>query len=293
MQQTTGNVEELNVRLGLQKALEEPASSTLDLVARGLAWARQDGTPDDEDRSDAEWRRRAVVMAAALAARDYEGADRTDVERWCRSILRAASAEDSDDVTARAGTQIYSSKTAIAAVGYRALYGRDRDAEARDALLRLASRQDHPVLHAIGSGLGELARIDERIARALVRIALRAAVHPRRTLDDAEDRANAEAHRRAIDEAIDAEQRFLDGHGAEPVWPPLAPWHSRRRRGIRLDPPSAEDLSERLAPPPEMYVDEHGLAILANYLVGLMIGGVPRLDRGTLRTSDGMDHRGE
>ena len=95
-------------------------------------------------------------MAVALAARDYEGTDRSEVERWCRSVLSTASAEDSEDIAARAGRQIYSSKTAIAAVGYRALYGRDRDAEARDALLRLASRQDHPVLHAIGSGLREL-----------------------------------------------------------------------------------------------------------------------------------------
>jgi hypothetical protein len=276
VQQTTGNIEELNIKLGLQKALEEPTSSTPELVARGLAWAR-DHSPssDDADRCDEQWRRRAVVMAAALAARDCEGADRAEVEQWCRSVLSTASAEDSEDIAARAGTQIYSSKTAIAAVGYRALYGRDRDAEARDALLRLASRQDHPVLHAVGSGLRELAGIDERLPRALVRIVLRTAVHPRRTFVDAQDRENAEAHRRALDEAVEAERHFLGGDGAEPEWPALASWHSRRRRGIRLGPPSAEDESERWAPPPEMYVDEHGLAILANYLVGLMIGGVP------------------
>jgi hypothetical protein len=274
MQQTTGNVEELNVRFGLQKALEEPGSSTTDLVARGLAWARQDGMPEDEDRYDAEWRKRTVVMAAALAARDYEGADRTAVEQWCRSILHGASADDSEDIAARAGTQIYSSKTAIAAIGYRALYRRDRDPEARDALLWLASRQDHPVLHAIGSGLRELASVDERMARGLVRLVLRGAVHPRRTLDDAEDKANAELHCRGIAEAVDAERRFLDGYGAEPDWPSLSPWHSRRRRGIRLGEPSVEDLSERRTLPPEMYVDEQGLAILSNYLVGLMIGGV-------------------
>ncbi len=190
------------------------------------------------------------------------------------SVLRAASAGDSEDIAGRAGTQIYSSKTAIAAVGYRALYGRSRDAEARDALFDLAARQDHPVLHAIGSGFAELARTDDRLPRALIRLMLRAAVYPRRTLDDGEDAANADARRRAITEAIGAERQFLDGTGAEPEWPELAPWHSRQRRGIRLGPSSAEDERVRWAPPPEMYVDEHGLGILAVYLVGLMIGGV-------------------
>ena len=221
-------------------------------------------------------------MAAALAARDYEGADRAEIEEWTRSVLRAASAEDSEDIHARAGTQIYSSKTAIAAVGYRALFGRDRDAEARDALLRLAARQDHPVLHAIGSGFAELARIDDRLPRALVRLMLRAAVHPRRTLDDARDAANIDAHRRGIAEAIDAERRFLDGGGAEPEWPALAPWHSRRRRGIRLGPPSAEDEFQPRPTPPEMYVDEHRLAIFCELFGGADDRRSPGLDRSAL-----------
>src|SRR5262249_8473271 len=159
------------------------------------------------------WHARVVVMAAALAVRDYERADRAKVEEWCRSVLSAASAEDSEDIAARAGTQIYSSKTAIAAVGYRALYSQKGDNEAREPLLRLAARQDYAVLHAIGSGFRELARIDNRLPRALVRLVLRAAVHPCRAFDETQDAANTEAHRRVIAEAIDAERRFLDNDG--------------------------------------------------------------------------------
>jgi hypothetical protein len=90
-----------------------------------------------------------------------------------------------------------------------------------------------------------------------------AAVHPRRTLDPAQNAAQAEARRQSIAEAIDAETRWLDGGHPEPPWPAIAPWHSRRRRGIRLDPRIPdEDRPQRPAAPPEMYVDEQALAIL-------------------------------
>ena len=98
---------------------------------------------------------------------------------------------------------------------------------------------------------------------------------PRRTLDDARDAANIDAHRRGIAEAIDAERRFLDGGGAEPEWPALAPWHSRRRGAFASVRRAPRTKVRRRPTPPEMYVDEHRLATLANYLVGLMIGGVP------------------
>jgi hypothetical protein len=132
------------------------------------------------------------------------------------------------------------------------------------------------VTHAIGGGLAEFSGVDARFPRALARLAMRSAVHPRRTLDPAKDAAQAEAHRQSIAEAIDAERHWLDGDGPEPPWPPIAPWHSRRRRGIRLGPRLPdEDGPQRPAAPPEMYVDEQALGILADHLIRLMIGEVP------------------
>ncbi len=276
VQQSTGDIGELTMRMDLQKALAEPESSTPQLVAKGVAWAKgKTDRPGGEDDGDEQWQARAIVMAAALAARDYEGADRADVEAWSRSILHAAATEKNDDIYSRTGDQIWSSKRAIAATGYRTLYCRNQDADARDVLFTLAARQDHPVLHAIGGGLGEFDRIDPRFPRALARLALQSAVHPRRTLEPAEDAANAEAHGRSVAEAIDAEKRWLDGTSPEPPWPAIAPWHSRRRRGIRLGPQIVEEEIERPTAMPEMYVDEHVLGILAGHLIPLMIGQVP------------------
>jgi hypothetical protein len=277
VERSMGNGDELHTRLGLQKALAGPENSTPELVAKGIAWAKSEidrqGGGDDGDE---QWRARAVMMAAALAARDYEGAERVDVEAWLRPILHTAATQINDDITSRTGDQIWSSKKAIAAVGYRALYCRNQDTEARDILLTLAARQDHPVLHAIGDGLSEFNRIDPRFPRALARLALRSAVHPRRTFEPAEDAANLELHRKSIVQAIDTEKRWLDRtEEAEPPWPAIAPWQSSRRRGIRLGPQIVEEEIEPSAVSPEMHVDEHVLGILVGHTIPLMIEQVP------------------
>ena len=282
VEESNAHLAEMNTRLGLQKALQEPANSTPEIVAQGIFWAKAHlaeaatGQASDEEDFEYRWKARAVVMAAALAARDYEGADRTDIEEWSLSILQAAAAEQDDDIASRTGNQIWSNKAAIAAVGYAGLYRRGADASSRDALLALASRQNHPVLHAIAGELREFSLLDARLPRVLVRLTIRSAVHPRRTLEPATDAKIFETHRKNIAEAIDAEKRWLNGVDSEPAWPTIAPWHSRQRRSLRIGRHIVEEVPEsRVAITPEMYVDEQALGILAGYLVPLTIGDVP------------------
>ena len=93
------NLRHQNVRMRLQAAVLDRAESTAELVAEGIEWAKsQVAKPDpgldgeDEDDYDKEWDQRAVVTAAALAARDYEGEDRAEVIGWALPILQAAAA---------------------------------------------------------------------------------------------------------------------------------------------------------------------------------------------------------
>lgn len=278
--ESNAHLRESNMRLSLQKALSEPGSSTPEIVGQGIEWAKAqlaEGAPaSDDDHYDGQWKARAIVMGAALAARDYEGSDRSEVETWCRPLLQAATLEDGD-IPSRTGSQIWSSRPAIAAVGYVGLYRRTKDDAARDELLDLAAQQNHPVLSAIGNAYRTLAGIDDRFLRALIRLTMHGAMHPRRTLEPAEDGALAEAQRLRIAGALDAEKRWLDGDGseAEPTWPTLALWHSRRRRFIRIGGHTVEEELERPNAGPEMYVDDQALGILAGSLVPLTIGGVP------------------
>jgi hypothetical protein len=281
VERSNGNISELSTRLSLQKALSEPEKSTPEIVAQGIAWAKgrlaesNADQPSDTDDHDIEWQERAVVMAAALAARDYEGRDRAAVEEWSCSVLQPAATEYNDDIASRASEQVYSNKTAIAAVGYAGLYRKNKDAMSRDALLALAALQDHAVLNAIGGNFREFARLDPRLPRALVRLVMWGAAHPRRTHEAGKDAKILEVHRENIAKAVDAERHWLDGLDVEPPWPVMAPWHSRRRRYIRLGGRTFEEEIETPRASPEMYVDEHALGILAGHLVGLTIDEVP------------------
>ena len=79
-----------NVRAKVQLALFDRSKSTAEIVAEGIEWAKatpthiepppaEDNEPEDSDK---EWDQRAVVMAAALAARDYEGPIATMSSHW-------------------------------------------------------------------------------------------------------------------------------------------------------------------------------------------------------------------
>lgn len=85
-----------NVRAKVRFALLDRSKSTAEIVTEGIEWAKaqpahiepqpaEDNEPEDFDK---EWDRRAVVMAAALAARDCEAPDRHNVIGWAMPVLR-------------------------------------------------------------------------------------------------------------------------------------------------------------------------------------------------------------
>jgi hypothetical protein len=110
------------VRAKIQMALFDHTKSTAELVAEGIEWAKAQPAiaepepveDDDQENFDKEWDRRAVVMAAALAARDYEAPDRSDVIAWALPVLQAAAAEKGKEYPGN--DQIQYNPTAIGAL---------------------------------------------------------------------------------------------------------------------------------------------------------------------------------
>jgi hypothetical protein len=277
--QASADLQRMNIRLRIQSALLEPDQSTPALLQEALAWAKvqpleaEPKSDEEGDNYDAEWNRRAVVMAAALIARDYEAADREDALSWARPILLTASAQNDREYFGN--DQIQHNTTAGAALGIISLFLRDQDKTTRDLILELSGYEHPAVLEALAQNLLRLGELNDRIPRSIVRIVMVSAVHPRRALDVEQQKENDRAHREAIDAAIAIEQRWLDGEGAEPPWPELASWRSRPRRGIRLgdDRHIEDDYDDD--EPPSRYVDEQAIAKLANHLIRFTISDVP------------------
>ena len=59
---------------------------------------RQQTREIEERDFDKEWDRRAKIMAAALAVRDYKEADRAEVLSWAVPVLNAAANEKAKKV---------------------------------------------------------------------------------------------------------------------------------------------------------------------------------------------------
>jgi hypothetical protein len=274
------DMEHFNIRLRVQAALFDRSKSTPEIVREGIAWAKgqsvkagQPQTEDEQDDFDEEWDRRAVVMAAALAVRDYEASDRDDIIEWARPILNIASTVK--DKEYYGNDQIEYNAAAIAALGLAAFYLRDRDIATRDTLMHLACHQHPAVERAIGQHFADFARVDEQMPRALVRIVMVNSVHPHRTDSDDDDRVNQRNRQERVDAAIVAEQRWLDGGESEPAWHDLPGWWSQPRRGIRLGAWTADDDDEPGESKPDDYVDEQALGVLISNLIRLTIGALP------------------
>jgi hypothetical protein len=269
------------VRAKIQLALFDRAKSTAEIVTEGIEWAKaqpanaelEPAEDEDQEKFNKEWDLRAVVMAAALAARDYEGSDRSDVLAWALPVLQAATTEKGKEYPGN--DHIEYNATAIGALGLVALYLKDQDIPARDTLLRLASHRHLAVLKALGSHFPDIARLDPRLPRAITRIAMASAVHPRPGDTDRQNQANQQAYREKTEATITTEQQWLDGTKDEPAWPELPAWLSRPRRGIRLGHWIEEEDDELNQEPPDHYVNEHTLGALIGYLIRLTVGELP------------------
>ncbi|MCC8955027.1 hypothetical protein H8B02_16740 [Bradyrhizobium sp. Pear77] len=219
-------LQRMNIRLRIRSALLEPAQSTPALLKTALDWARaqpseaQSTSDDKDDNYDAEWDRRAMVMAAALAGRDYEAVDRADVMSWAVPVLLTASMQLDKEYH---GSQIEHNTTAIATLGIVSLFLRGEDNITRRHVLRAAGHEHPAVQEALGQNLQRLGQVDDRLPRSIARIVMIRAIHPRRASSVEQQGINDRRHGEMVDATIDTELRWLDNEGDEPAWPTLAP----------------------------------------------------------------------
>jgi hypothetical protein len=267
-------------RSKIQAALFDKAKSTPEIVAEGIRWAKEqqaktsETAASDEEGEDqnfsAEQDSRAVVMAAALAMRDYENADRTNVIGWAMHVLDAAAFESQKEY--RGNDQVEYNAAAIAGLGLVEAYRRDLDVATREKILRLAANPHKSVLRAITTNFSDLANHDDRLPRSMTRVCMTAAIHPHRTDNDRRQEENLAGYRARVEAAIAAECRWLDGKGPEPPWPELPSWLSRARRGIKLGDWAAADEDDDDDVVPEEYLDDHALGVMLSHLIALTVG---------------------
>ncbi|MGO7546728.1 hypothetical protein AB9E34_13220 [Rhizobium leguminosarum] len=239
-------LQDLNVSLAVQNALEDPSKSSAELAEQAFTYAKRlEDVPDNSEQNEIVDRRNALSSVAMIVARD--GSDRLlDVhEEWVRKVLNDTFADGRRDVGASHRDGIRYNPIAIAVVGLIHLWRRRGTDTDRDSLLHLAGRDTPEAAHGFGAALPVIRQLDSRIIPALLRCALQAQIRRSRRWDAPEEEKEADQmdfHRRVKD-AIAAECAWLDG-STEPGWPAFPRNEILVRRGIRL----GDSANDRPAP---------------------------------------------
>jgi energy-coupling factor transporter ATP-binding protein EcfA2 len=230
----------VNIQLAISAAVEDRERSSPDFVERAVEWAQVATRPpsDDEDDGSAEMHDRAIVGAAMLAMRDGTPEVRDRHRPWADGVFADTLGADDDPVhRVRDGLKFNPMAIAFAGMAY-ALEGL-LTADRVRTLLAIAERP--AAAHGFIAAAPTVARIDERLPRAILRCAFVACIRATRRWDEPEDErvARKEAHRRAFEAAVAAELAWLFDGGDEPIWPapPIARPRTRRRPrvGVTVD----------------------------------------------------------
>jgi hypothetical protein len=263
-----------STRITIQNALFDVTKSTPEVVAEAIKWAKaKQAAPvvisendDRDEKFDRSWDDRAVIMAAALAVRDSDADDQGVVSAWALSVLSKAAATESTEY--RHNPQVQYNGQAIAVMGLLQLYKKTQTSDLRDRILTLCTSHDPAVRNALGSEFSALTTVAPDLVRSMIRIMLTNAAFVRNFYPVAEKRHKAELATK-IATRIDREKSWLSEGDAEPNWPALPNWTTRKRRGVRIGGPAVIEPDET---PPIVVADEHALGELAQHLVPLTIG---------------------
>ena len=181
-----------------------------------MDWVLRPAPPTDNDGgADTGRRDLAKIAAAVVAMRDGDEELRSRHRDWARSVfLEALTAETPDRLIPE--SNVGSNPVAMAFVGIANLLRGGVDLADVRTLLEAVSRQDLLADSGFRAAGEMIAAIDDRLPRALLRMALVSCIRLRR--EHSEKNRDAYIERRARS-AIDRECCWLSGESDEPDWP--------------------------------------------------------------------------
>jgi hypothetical protein len=247
-------------------AIDDPSKSTPDLPKAALEWAQRQ--PDHNDQSEGDYvmnmRSHALVAAAMIAMRDGDSAFRSEHRSWADGVFASVLQQSAQSGHgSRSGLRFNSPAIAFAGMVH-VLKDGVRPGDMRALLEAAANPAAAAGLAAVAE---QLATIDERLPRALLRCAFAAAVRLRRRWDATKEETarDTEKYRVRCEAAVAAELSWLFGEAPEPSWPtwPLA--NPQRRRPLRL--PGGASVDVRATPPAKRedeYTDHKAAAFWLN-----------------------------
>lgn len=191
--------------------------------------------PNDSDTDSLKSRSTRLITTALLVARDGDDGLLATDEAWVRQVI-AIALEEHCDRGIRSEDTLRFNRPAIAILTLIHLWVRKGNEADRNALIRLATREDCSAAPAFSAGLGLMLKIDPKLFKAAMRAAFESMIWRWKSYDEEDEAEHARfgtERTAAVDIAVAAEIAWLDGE-AEPLWPAWPKERPLLRRGSRL-----------------------------------------------------------
>ena len=248
----------------VRAALLDPSRSSPEFAAKAVGWANGPTPPPVDDAWDKNnYRNLAIIAAGVVAMRDGDEEFRARHRMWARSVFLKALTNETDVIVVPE-TNVQFNSIAMAFIGIVYLLRGAVEREDVRVLLEGVSRRDLLTASGLRVSAELLASVDERLPRALLRIALASCICPRRRRGISGDVETLGVGHRTKS-AIEGELSWLFGDDNEPEWPVFPKVLPIRNFGFKIAPNLGElsavvDRTEVL-PQPDEYVDEGSAAL--------------------------------
>ncbi len=237
-QKSRKNFDDFNATLVVGRLIDRQETADFETVELITSWAHEAlsrDRPIDEDVAEAV--DQAIVGAALVAMRDGTPEHRELHQAWAEEIFAATASAEPDPVRQlRDGLKF--NPPAMAFAGRVSALELGPTPDKLRTLLEMAV-SDAAVAHGAAASKSVMRKIDPRLPRAVLRVALSATYRFWHDLEvDELVRETAETQLRQCQlDAVDRELEWLMNGGAEPEWPTFTNEHNRkqpRQRGIRI-----------------------------------------------------------
>lgn len=210
------------------------AHATAATARDAVAYAGRD-LPDNRDTDYLKSRSTRLITTALLVARDGDDALLAAEEAWVRQVIAIALEEHSDRGGGSEDTLRFN-RPALAILALIHLWVRKGSQKDRNALIRLATREDRSAAPAFSAGLGRILKFEPKLFKAAMRAAFASLTWRWKSYDEEDEAEHARFGARratAVDAEVAAEIAWLDGK-AEPEWPLWPEERPRLQRESRI-----------------------------------------------------------
>ena len=233
--------------MAITNLVDQPERSSPEIATALVQWAQwaqwAQGDKDEDEDEDETVFDQALVGAALIAMRDGAPELREQKRAWAEEAFSKVFKDEGDHVGGRMREGVAYNPLAMAFAGrVFALSGAIPTRSDLERLLVMASGEPAAARGAAQSA-DALRALDERLPRAILRVAFLAAFHTWHPWDATEATKNADTATKDADlkQRIEAELDWLCDGAYEPSWPsfPLDDLRTRRR-GFRIGGPVAQ-----------------------------------------------------